>query len=46
MRSEHLHLTIPEPYKKRLKEYIENQEIPSISEWIRMVIDKEIPKKE
>lgn len=43
---EKINLTIPEPYKKRLKEYIEAQDIPSISEWLRRIIDKEIPKKE
>lgn len=43
---EKINLTIPKQYKKRLKEYIEAKDIPSISEWLRRVIDKEIPQKE
>lgn len=37
-------LTIPEGYKKRLKEYIKSKDIPSMSEWLRKIIDKEIPE--
>lgn len=36
-------LTMPESYKKRLREYVNSQNIPSISEWLRQFIDKENP---
>ena len=42
---EKITLTIPETYKKRLQDYIKNKDIPSMSEWLRRAIDKEIPEK-
>ena len=41
---EKITLTIPQGYKNRLKEHIKEKDIPSMSEWLRNMIDKEIPK--
>jgi len=36
-------LTMPKSYKKRLREHVNSQNISSISEWLRKIIDKENP---
>jgi len=41
---EKITLSIPEGYKKRLKYHIKESDTPSMSEWLRKMIDKEIPQ--